>query len=344
MLDISALTRAAAATGTLPGRSSGIGTGGGFLEKIASTLSAAEAQAAPAADTASGVRQASGTQAAGTQTVGTRAACLLEARLKQRYPGLVYHVGDASSRYWQGRNDYPFHLLYQEGTDMSQIENWKPSGPNPDPLDGQVQRNLGSIPPGSHAVVIHPKVQARMEEDPAYADVIYKRIEAWFTFDSVRNDAIIPGISAGSSQAIAIGEDGMIANVQSCSSGGFTRYGEKEEEEQQEGDDFWTARAKRHHLYMQQVVQAQILHSMGLSAEWRAIYAASLQSTRAESGLAGMGMNALAASQAAIAKTMALMSDPALREALGETVAGVSVDAVFAATAKSISDFHPGIL
>lgn len=339
MMDISALTRAAGMAGVLPGAVPGSGmAGNGFLERIAAALPAAETQTAET-QAAAGTQRPSWVKPA----EDVPATCSLEARLKQRYPGLVYHVFDASSRYWQGRNDYPFHLLYQEGANVAQIENWKPSGPNPDPLDGQVQRNLGSIPPGSHAVVIHPKVQARMEEDPAYADIIYRRIEAWFTFDSVRNEAIIPGTSATSSQAIAIGEDGEIANVQACSSGSLSRFSEKEEE-QEEGDDFWEARAKRHHLYMQQVVQAQILHSMGLSAEWRAIYAGAQQNTRANMCLSGMGLGAKAAAQAAIAETMEMMGDPALREALGETIAGVSIDAVFAGTVKAISDFHPGIL
>ena len=33
----------------------------------------------------------------------------LEERLKARYPGLVYHVFDGSSRCWRSRQDYPFH-------------------------------------------------------------------------------------------------------------------------------------------------------------------------------------------------------------------------------------------
>ena len=168
----------------------------------------------------------------------------LEERLKAKYPGIAYHVFDASSRYWKYRNDYPHHLLFQQDIDVSEIENWRPSGMNPSQLDPQVQRNLGSIPPGSKAVVIHPKVQQRMEEDPAYADEIFARIEAWFTFDVARNEAIMPGCTVGMSQSVAIGEDGMIVNACS-SSGGFSVSESKSGSDDEE--DFWTARARRHH-------------------------------------------------------------------------------------------------
>ena len=52
--------------------------------------------------------------------------------------------------------------------------NWQPTGSNPfyGSVDGQFIASkeikaLGSVPPGSKAVVIHPAVQARMEQDPA---------------------------------------------------------------------------------------------------------------------------------------------------------------------------------
>ena len=55
----------------------------------------------------------------------------LEAQLKAKYPGLAYHVFDGSSHYWRTRNDYPHHLLYQQDTDPSVLENWRPTGANP---------------------------------------------------------------------------------------------------------------------------------------------------------------------------------------------------------------------
>ena len=270
----------------------------------------------------------------------------LEERLKARYPGLVYHVFDGSSRCWRSRQDYPFHKIHQQGTDPAEIENWRPSGPNPDPLSPQVQRNLGSIPPGSKAVIIHPAVQKRMEEDPAYADVIYDRIEAWFTFDVARNEAILPGCTAGMSQCLAIGEDGEIANVQACSSGGgITRSKSGDDDE----ESFWDARLKRHRAYMRQVVEAQILHALGLTGQLAALRqarekgAASVSTGGSRSGMDQQfaALQSSQLSQAAIAQTVAMMNDPQLREALGETVAGTPLDTVFQCTRDAITSFHP---
>lgn len=321
-MNIDALTQAMFQAGRAPARKTAGSAGTAFLEEVAKGLAPSEEREA--------------------QAVEEIVTLSLEDRLKVRYPGLVYHVFDGSSRYWRCRQDYPFHKIYQPDADPSEIENWRPSGPNPDPLDPQVQRNLGSIPPGSKAVIIHPKVQQRMEEDPDYAQVIYDRIEAWFTFDQVRNEAIIPGCTLGMSQCIAIGEDGEIANVQACSGGGLTRSRSGEDDE----DDFWTARAKRHHEYMQQVIEAQILHAQGI-----ALGLASLRRVRAKAGTAvstGTGgaaqLTAIQSSQQAIAQTMAMINGPELRAALGDTVAGTSIDDVFQSTISAIAQFHPTIV
>ncbi len=131
----------------------------------------------------------------------------LEAMLKAKYPGLVYHVFDASSSYWRTRNDYPHHLLYQDGDKAKEtLENWQPTGANPfyGSIDGRFTapkeiHALGNVPPGSKAVVIHPKVQERMEQDQAYAQKIYAKIGTWFAFDVAGNEAILPGCTAGMS-------------------------------------------------------------------------------------------------------------------------------------------------
>lgn len=323
-MNIGALTQAMFQAGTAPARKTTGTAGTTFLEEVARGLAPSE-----------------------TQETAQTAAPSLEERLKARYPGLAYHVFDGSSRYWRYRQDYPFHKIYQQDIDVSEIENWKPSGPNPDPLDSRVQRNLGSIPPGSKAVIIHPKVQQRMEEDPAYADEIYARIEAWFTFDQVRNEAILPGCTVGMSQCIAIGEDGEIANVQACGSGGLTRSKSGDDNE----DDFWTARAKRHHAYMLQVIEAQILHAQNIS--WQYLTLGKVVQTPAESvTFTGIGdisqmtsqLAAAQASQQAFARTMEMMNDPDLRAALGDTIAGVSIDDVFQSTIDSIAQFHPAII
>ena len=52
-------------------------------------------------------------------------------------------------------------------------------------------------------MVIHPKVQERMEQDPAYAQEIFAKIDTWFAFDVARNEAIMPGSTWDMSQAVA---------------------------------------------------------------------------------------------------------------------------------------------
>ncbi len=69
-------------------------------------------------------------------------------------------------------------------------------------------------------MVIYPKGQERMEQGPAYAQEIYAKIDTWFAFDVALNEAILPGYTAGMSQAVAIGEDGNICNVCSSRRGG----------------------------------------------------------------------------------------------------------------------------
>lgn len=319
-MDISALTQAMMQTGlyTMPSSSIDV-TDSSFLDKIRSGLSISKTDASAASQPVT-----------------------LEERLKSRYPGIAYHVFDGSSHYWRGREDFPFHKIYQQDLNVEEVENWKPSGPNPSQLSSEVQRNLGSIPPGSKAVIIHPKVQQKMEENPAYAEEIFNRIEAWFTFDVARNEAILPGTTANMSQCVAIGEDGNIVNVQSCSNGSGITRSESNDTENNE-DDFWTARAKRHHLYMQQVIQAQILHAMGISKDIRSWSISSKQEASATSSLNGVNFAALQSSQAAIAETMAMMNSEELRQALGDTIAGVSVDEVFASTKQAIADFHPAL-
>lgn len=261
----------------------------------------------------------------------------LEERLKAKYPGIAYHVFDASSRYWKYRNDYPHHLLFQQDIDVSQIENWRPSGMNPSQLDPQVQRNLGSIPPGSKAVIIHPKVQQRMEEDPAYADEIFARIEAWFAFDVARNEAIMPGCTVGMSQSVAIGEDGMIVNA--CSSGGGFSVSESKSGSDDE-EDFWTARARRHHEYMQRVIQEQILHGRSVT-EMMAVLRRHKTGSSGHSG--GAAQMAVSSQMTAMAQVTQMMSDPAFRAALGERVGDVTIDQLFEITRENISNPLPAM-
>lgn len=159
-------------------------------------------------------------------TSGTEAPSL-ESMLKSKYPGLAYHVFDASTGYWRTRNDYPHYMLYDQDCDVSVLENWRPSGENPfyGSIDGRFIapkeiHELSNVPPGSKAVVIHPDVQKRMEEDPDYAYEIMETIDNWFAYDIARNEAFMPGYTVGMSQAVAIGKDGTIVNAAASKSGG----------------------------------------------------------------------------------------------------------------------------
>ncbi len=235
----------------------------------------------------------------------------LEHMLRAKYPGLVYHVFDASSSYWRSRNDYPHYLLYQEELDTAALENWRPSGPNPAYEESNAIRKLGSIPAGKTAVIIHPKVQERMEREPEYAKEILSRIDAWFTFDILRNEAAMPGITARSSRSIAIGEDGNIANVQAFSQPRITR---SESDQEDDEPDFWELRLSRHVYFMELWKKRQIAHSMQVSQQFAAASAA----------------------QAAKLRLAELMDGGGLAERLGDTVAGVPVEEVFASTRAEV--------
>ncbi len=232
---------------------------------------------------AAGQRQAGAVQAAEAPS--------LEAMLKTKYPNIHYHVFDASSGYWRTRNDYPHYLLYQDGDEAKKtLENWQPTGSNPfyGSIDGRFTapkeiHALGRVPPGSKAVVIHPKVQERMERDPAYAQEIFAKIDTWFAFDAARNEAILPGSTWDMSQAVAIGEDGNICNACSSSGGGgltFSRSGTDGEL------SWWDLRMARHAEFMKLLVEGQIQRQLQAS-DWAA---SGLAKSRLASMLDGGGL------------------------------------------------------
>ncbi|GFI61422.1 hypothetical protein IMSAG049_00581 [Clostridiales bacterium] len=192
----------------------------------------------------------------------------LEDMLKTKYPNIKYHVFDASSGYWRTRNDYPHYMLYQDNIDTEALENWEPSGENPfyGSIDGKFIAPkeisaLGNIAPGSKAVVIHPKVQERMDKDPEYAKEIMMRIDTWFVFDAARNEAIIPGSAIGMSQCVAIGENGEIVNAQSSSQPKIT-YSQSSSD-----DSWWELRVKRQAKYFELIEEAQKKHRIQLAMQ-----------------------------------------------------------------------------
>lgn len=198
-----------------------------------------------------------------TESLEATAAPSLETMLKAKYPNIHYHVFDASSGYWSTRNDYPHYLLYQDGDKAKEtLENWQPTGANPfyGSIDGRFTapkeiHALSSVPPGSKAVVIHPKVQERMEQDPAYAQEIFAKIDAWFAIDVARNEAIMPGSTLDMSQAVAIGEDGNICNACSSSAGGDITYSKSGSYSQ---ESWWDLRMARHAEFMRLALEKQI--------------------------------------------------------------------------------------
>lgn len=242
----------------------------------------------------------------------------LEEMLRAKYPRIAYHVFDASSGYWKTRNDYPHYLLYQDNGKAAEVlENWKPSGPNPfyGSIDGKFIapkeiRALGSIPPGSRAVVIHPKVQERMEEEPEYALEIMARIEAWWAFDSARNEAMMPGIEARSSWSVAIGEDGSIVNAESHSAGEITTSKSGKDDE----ESWWDLRLKRHAYFMEQITEKQLNHSAEVSRRFQALNVQNAVKTQ----------------------LAAMLGDEGLAAILGETIAGVPTEQILANTAEMV--------
>lgn len=239
----------------------------------------------------------------------------LESMLKSKYPNLHYHVFDASSGYWRTRNDYPHYLLYQDGDKAKEtLENWQPTGANPfyGSIEGRFTapkeiHALGNVPPGSKAVVIHPKVQERMKKDPAYAQEIFAKIDTWFAFDVARNEAIMPGSTWDMSQAVAIGEDGNICNACSSSGGGEITYSRS-------GPDYdiswWDLRMARHAEFMKLAVQHQIENQIQTGQ--------------------------MAASAAAKSKFAAMMKDGNLQAIFGDAIAGIPTETVLAITQSQV--------
>ena len=258
------------------------------------------------------VRSGGQVQAGGTEAVE---APSLETMLKAKYPNIHYHVFDASSGYWRTRNDYPHYLLYQDGDKAKEtLENWQPTGANPfyGSIDGRFTapkeiHALGNVPPGSKAVVIHPKVQERMEQDPAYAQEIFAKIDTWFAFDVARNEAIMPGSTWDMSQAVAIGEDGNICNACSSSAGGEITYSKSGSDDE---ESWWDLRMARHAEFMKLAVEKQIERHIQASQ--------------------------LAASAAAKSQLAAMLTGGNLREIFGSEIAGIPTETVLAITQSQV--------
>ena len=261
------------------------------------------------------VRATGQVQAGNVEATEATEAPSLETMLKAKYPNIHYHVFDASSGYWRTRNDYPHYLLYQDGDKTKEtLENWQPTGANPfyGSIDGRFTapkeiHALGNVPPGSKAVVIHPKVQERMEQDPAYAQEIFAKIDTWFAFDVARNEAIMPGSTWDMSQAVAIGEDGNICNACSSSAGGEITYSKSGSDDE---ESWWDLRMARHAEFMKLAVEKQIQRHIQADQ--------------------------LAASAAAKSQLAAMLTGGNLREIFGSEIAGIPTETVLAITQSQV--------
>lgn len=232
----------------------------------------------------------------------------LEEMLRNVHTQLTYHVMDCSSSNWI-RNDFPHYKLFQENVNKYEIEHWQPTGDQPTQANSPECHKLSMVAPGSVAVVIHPTVQAKMDEDPEYAREIFNRIEAWFAFDDARNTAIRAAHGDSGSgieqRAIAIGEDGLITNALAAGGGTltFSSSGDTGRKKVSAAEQ----RLIRHEQYMRELVERQIEHKYEMSQQ----------------------LNAMSLASSAKQKVVSMMNDPALRAALGERVGRVSLDALF---------------
>ena len=257
------------------------------------------------------------------ETAGTEKVSL-ESMLKAKYPNLVYNVGDATSSAWRTRNDYPFEALFQESEkSVEQIENWSPTGANP-----KNQRYI-PIAPGSKAVMIHPKAQERMENEPEFAKEVMERIESWWAYDIARNEAISPGCTTGMSQAIAIGEDGEIANVLAGGGSDTMRSNKQKNNNDEDEYDWWTERMARHALYMQLWLEGK--SDINLSS-----FSFMGGGSFGSSGFNSMNsMLAMQSGQSAEREIYSMLQN-GLKEKLGDTICGMPTDEVIQQTFADI--------
>ena len=206
------------------------------------------------------------------------------------------------------------------------IENWKPTGANP-----KNQRHL-AIPPNSKAVMIHPKAQERMETDPEFAKEVMERIESWWAYDIARNEAISPGCTVGMSQAIAIGEDGEIANVLAGGGSDTMRSNKQKTNNEEDEYDWWMERMARHALYMQLWLEGK--SDINLSSF--SFMGGGSFGSFGGSGFGGMNsMLAMQSGQSAEREIHSMLQN-GLREKLGDTICGMPTDEVIQQTFADI--------
>ncbi len=159
-----------------------------------------------------------------------------------------------------GRTDFPFWEFFKEGTSADALNNWQPSGPQPNMLDQKVQRNLQGIGYGKVSILIPDKLQAKMDADPAYADEIYRKVAEWKenydAWDNATAASLGMNVAAhqfSKSYCLQLDEDGNVENF-TVVGGGLDISGKKENEDV---EDNWLKRRNAAILFHKQHLARQ---------------------------------------------------------------------------------------
>jgi|GEM_PF-5044271 len=237
-----------------------------------------------------------------------------DAKLKEKYPALTY-VSDIDKTDnttieadWRGSGSDLLRRLLPENKPSNETYRTAAHSAYPSAVATAALASNDS----RKVAVIHPTAQRRMKLDPAFSEMIWKRIDAWFTFDTARQNAL--GFSKELSQGVAIGANGEITATLSANSAAKTAPtnnidNQKRAVDRQNNQD-WRLRI---------VEREQLLHSFALSQQFT-----------------GMGNTQAAAHLAT------MMNSGMLQSALGDTIAGIATDEVFRQTRKEVFEQESG--
>ena len=160
-----------------------------------------------------------------------------EDTLKVKYPGVKYHVMDASKisqGIWE-RNDFPFEKFFEDDIDES-VLNWTPTGKNPDMVDSCVQARLDSTL-GGKAIVVPPELEEKMKNNPELAQKVMDKVDSFIANYPTRPGRVL-------SYLIALDENGDIAHFRVTGGGGHIS-GPSEEELRQFEEEQKAKREKK---------------------------------------------------------------------------------------------------
>lgn len=235
-------------------------------------------------------------------------------KLKEKYPALTYVSNidktdhTAIEADWRGTGSDLLRRLLPENKPSDETGRTTAHSAYPSVAVTAALASNGS----RKVAVIHPAAQQRMKLDPIFSEMVWKRIDAWFTFDTARQNAL--GFSQELSQGVAIGEDGEITATVSANRATKTAPANN--------TDFQKRKAVRQNNQdwrLQIAEREQLLHSFALSQQFT-----------------GMGNTQAAAHLAT------MMNSGMLQSALGDTIAGIATDEVFRQTRKEVFEQESG--